>query len=122
VTTARHILTELAKTRLSAELLQPGELVSGMLLQVAHEPALAACLSELIDSCQGNELYLRRPERYGLNNGRTHSFAEVGELARLRHETALGFVTSDGKLVLAPASTDHAQFGKDSRIVVLSET
>lgn len=34
--TANHILTQLAKTRLSAELLQPGELVSGMLLQVCR--------------------------------------------------------------------------------------
>lgn len=32
--TAEHILAELAKTRCTAELLQPGELVSGMLLQV----------------------------------------------------------------------------------------
>lgn len=34
-----------------------------MLLQVAHEPALAPALSELIDSAVGAELYLRRPER-----------------------------------------------------------
>jgi len=47
--------------------------------QVAHEPALAPALSELIDSCKGTELYLRRPERYGLNGG-AHSFAEVGGL------------------------------------------
>lgn len=34
VQTASHILTELARARVTAELLQPGELVSGMLLQV----------------------------------------------------------------------------------------
>ncbi len=34
--TAEHILAELAKTRCTAELLQPGELVSGMLLQVGQ--------------------------------------------------------------------------------------
>ncbi len=52
--------------------------------QVAHEPLLAATLSELIDSAKGNELHLRRPERYGLNGG-IHTFAEVSaqELASM---------------------------------------
>jgi len=44
VLTASHILTELAKTRMSAELLQPGELVSGMLLQVGRQGWVAGCL------------------------------------------------------------------------------
>lgn len=121
VQTASHILTELARTRVTAELLQPGELVSGMLLQVAHEPALAAALSELIDSCKGAELYLRRPERYGLGSSTAHSWAEVSELARLREETALGYIGPDGRLVLVPDSTAAMHYGRDARIVVLSE-
>lgn len=163
--TASHILTELARTRLSAELLQPSSLVSGMLLQVAHEPSLAATLSELIDSCIGSELvrgsgrrmssqpadglplraspwllpppllmpttpspaslhpqYLRRPTRYGLDG--THSFAEVCELARLRGETCIGFLTggADGRLVLVPEATSTADYNEDARIIVLSES
>lgn len=90
-------------------------------LQVAHEPALAAALSELIDSCQGNELYLRRPERYGLGSSAAHSWAEVSELARLRQETALGYIAPDGRLVLVPDSTVTMHYGRDARIVVLSE-
>lgn len=86
---------------------------------MAHEPALAAALSELIDSHVGNELYLRRPERYGLNGG-AHSFAEVGELARLRSETCIGYITADGRLVLVPDSVSATHFSKDSRLVVLS--
>lgn len=113
-------MTELSRRRLSAELLQPGELVSGMLLQVAHEPKLAAALSELIDSAKGNEVYLRRPERYGLNGG-SHAFAEVGELARLRGETAIGYINAEGRLHLVPNSCSEAHYGKDARVVVLSE-
>jgi hypothetical protein len=119
--TAEHILAELAKTRCTAELLQPGELVSGMLLQVAHEPLLAATLSELIDSAKGNELNLRRPERYGLNGG-PHTFAEVGELARLRGETCIGFIAADGEVHLVPNSASVSEFPKAARLVVLSES
>ena len=228
--TAEHILAELAKTRCTAELLQPGELVSGMLLQVgrlvpggwvkgclvllrvcasqlahaclrcrcscaatccwlrmqvfcmpawlrirfkslpsphrcqvAHEPLLAATLSELIDSAKGNELHLRRPERYGLNGG-THTFAEVcgagwmgrrgegrrraadlcsavctcclvcpalplthpalqvGELARLRGETCIGFISAGGEMHLVPDSCFSTNFPKGARLVVLSES
>lgn len=90
-------------------------------LQVAHEPALAAALSELIDSCKGAELYLRRPERYGLGSSTAHSWAEVSELARLREETALGYIGPDGRLVLVPDSTAAMHYGRDARIVVLSE-
>ncbi|KAI3438204.1 hypothetical protein D9Q98_000641 [Chlorella vulgaris] len=120
VATANHILKALAKTRLTAELLQPGELVSGMLLQVAHEPALAPALSELIDSCVcDNELYLRRPERYGLSGPGT-SFAAVEELARFRGESALGYITGE-QLFLAPPSDSAPHFSsKDSRIIVLA--
>lgn len=36
--TARYILKELGRDRMTAELLQPNELVSGMLLQVRRAP------------------------------------------------------------------------------------
>lgn len=82
---------------------------------------LADALSEVIDSAVGNELYLRRPERYGVNGG-SHSFAEVGELARLRHETCIGFITGEGRLVLVPDSESTTHFSKEARLVVLSES
>lgn len=58
--------------------------------QVANEPGLAPALSELVDSTEGQEIYLRRPERYSLTSQRSVSFADVVERARLRRETALG--------------------------------
>ena len=45
--------------------------------QVAAEPDLAPLLSELVDSADGQEIYLRRPERYGLANDIPTTFAEV---------------------------------------------
>lgn len=96
--------------------------VLSRLPQVAHEPKLAAALSELIDSAKGNEVYLRRPERYGLEGGGWHSFAEVGELARLRQETAIGYIAGDGQLHLVPDSAAQLHFDKDSRVVVLSDS
>lgn len=46
--------------------------------QVANEPGLAPALSELVDNTQGNEVYLRRPERYSLDSQSSTAFAEVG--------------------------------------------
>lgn len=58
--------------------------------QVANEPGLAPALSELIDNSTGQEIYLRRPERYSLHPEQPTTFANVVELAKLRGETALG--------------------------------
>ena len=45
--------------------------------QVAAEPDLAPLLSELVDNSDGQEIYLRRPERYGLSSSTPTSFAHV---------------------------------------------
>ena len=45
--------------------------------QVATEPALAPLLSELVDSSDGQEIYLRRPERFGLVSEKPVSFSQV---------------------------------------------
>ncbi len=66
--------------------------------QVAHEPGLAPALSELVDNSIGQEIYLRRPGRYSLDDSRAFSFAEVAELARLRGETALGYALGSASL------------------------
>lgn len=46
--------------------------------QVAAEPDLAPLLSELVDNSDGQEIYLRRPERYGLDSNKPTSFSHVG--------------------------------------------
>ena len=48
--------------------------------QVAAEPDLAALLSELVDNSDGQEIYLRRPERYGLASSTPTDFAHVSPL------------------------------------------
>ena len=48
-----------------------------MWCQVAAEPDLAPLLSELVDNSQGQEIYLRRPERYGLDSNKPTTFAQV---------------------------------------------
>jgi len=45
----------------------------------------------------------------------------VCELARLRGETALGFTSADGKLVLVPDTSSSPHFTRDARIVVMAE-
>ncbi len=48
-----------------------------VVLQVAAEPDLAPLLSELVDNSDGQEIYLRRPERYGLASSTPTTFAHV---------------------------------------------
>ena len=49
--------------------------------QVAAEPDLAPLLSELVDNSDGQEIYLRRPERYGLASENPTNFAHVNPLS-----------------------------------------
>ena len=46
---------------------------------------------------------------------------QVGELARLRGETCIGYISQDGDVHLVPASAASLQFPKSARLVVLSE-
>lgn len=126
VHTAHHILSELGKGKITAELLQPDEMVAGMVLQVANEPGLAATLSELTLDAVGSEIYLRRPEPYGLDGSRPFTFREVSELARLRGETALGWMSrgagNDSEVVLCPVASQELPYSRNNcRIIVLAE-
>eukprot|EP00891_Asterochloris_glomerata_P002795 jgi/Astpho2/2795/fgenesh1_pg.00050_%23_80_t len=90
-------------------------------VQVATEPDLAPLLSELVDSSDGQEIYLRRPERFGLVSEKPVSFSQVEEMARLDGETAIGYIESkEGTLHLAPRSTDQHLFDEHSRVVVIA--
>ncbi|KAG2421976.1 hypothetical protein HYH02_015562, partial [Chlamydomonas schloesseri] len=50
---------------LSIEVVEPGTLVSGILAQVGADPRLVSGLEDLLDE-QGCEVYIKRPDRYGL--------------------------------------------------------
>ena len=47
---------------------------------------------------------------------------QVGELARLRGETCIGFISAGGEMHLVPDSCFSTNFPKGSRLVVLSES
>lgn len=50
---ANYLLDRLGKGQVTAELLQPDELISGMMAQVAAEPDMAQLLSGFIYSSEG---------------------------------------------------------------------
>ena len=50
---ANHVLERLGAGQVTAELLQPDELVSGMMAQIAAEPSMAHLLTDFIYSPEG---------------------------------------------------------------------
>lgn len=63
----------------------------------------------------------RDPIDYDLNDLRPTTFAVVSEFARRRRETAIGYVTRQGVIVLAPTAADTHLFRNTDHIVVLSK-
>jgi hypothetical protein len=60
--------------------------------QSASEPAYGDIIAALLFSAEGQEIYLQPPGAFNLPLNEPVSFAEVQELARLRGQTALGFI------------------------------
>ena len=58
VQVANHVLERLGQGQVTAELLQPDELVSGMMAQIAAEPNMASLLTDFIYSAEGGLLPL----------------------------------------------------------------
>ncbi len=58
VQVANYLVDRLGKKCVTAELLQPDELISGMISQVAAEPEMALLLNHFIYSTSGASLYL----------------------------------------------------------------
>ena len=160
VKVANYLIERLSKATVTAELLHPDELVSGMISQIAASPELAGLLSGFIYShqgaplfqpwgpepaallwdvaerllsvfiwphlplpvrarsrqvagdraglagaaklqscakgslwCAGQEIYLRWPSRYHLQEAEPTSFGQIEELCRMKRETAIGYIT-----------------------------
>lgn len=113
--------------RLTAELLAPDEIFSGMLVQVATDPrlqdviaAFATHVKDAADDLDGVRVALRQPGSYGIRTWGGTAFRTVAELARKRHETAIGFLMRDGELLLAPAADSERELCGGDRIIVLS--
>ncbi|KAK9797001.1 hypothetical protein WJX73_002827 [Symbiochloris irregularis] len=120
VRVANYLVRDLAENTMTAELLQPDELVSGLIAQVAIEPDLALVLPLLIDSWEGTQARLREPSELGVTDMHPTSFAEVAERAAMFGEVAIGFVTRAGSLVMAPASGLEHIYRNTDRIVVFA--
>ncbi|KAK9861239.1 hypothetical protein WJX84_011733 [Apatococcus fuscideae] len=121
VTVANHLLERLGEGQVTAELLQPDELVSGMMAQIAAEPNMASLLTDFIYSPEGRDLGLRPPTDYYIKLDEPCSFELISELCRLRGETALGYIaTDDGNVQLNPLAKASRVFDKDDRIIVLA--
>ena len=61
VQVANYLVDRLGKKCVTAELLQPDELISGMISQVAAEPEMALLLNHFIYSTSGASSYLSPP-------------------------------------------------------------
>ncbi|EIE27753.1 hypothetical protein COCSUDRAFT_55736 [Coccomyxa subellipsoidea C-169] len=120
VEVANFLIDKMGRNALTAELLQPDELVAGIIAQVAAEPEMAALLSGFIYSSEGQEIYLRRPIHYALPDEEPVTFAQLSELLRKEAELAIGFITKDGHMKLAPRAAEQHKFDPDDRLVVIS--
>lgn len=69
----------------------------------------------------GHELYLRSIAYCGIPEGHTCTFAEVVEQSRLLKESALGYITPEEQLVLAPPADHVHTFTRRHKIVVIAE-
>ncbi|KAK9815434.1 hypothetical protein WJX72_003650 [[Myrmecia] bisecta] len=121
VEVANFLIGKLSKNTVTAELLQPDELVSGMISQVAAEPDMGALLAGFLYNVEGQEIHLRRPSRYLLPKEQPTSFAQITELARQRKETAIGYITKAGAMTLAPSCGDMHVYTPADRVVVIAE-
>lgn len=70
----------------------------------------------------GSEIYLRRPGRYQLPEDSEVAFAQVGELCRLRREIAIGYISEEGQVRMAPPSTIVHTYTPNDRIIVIAES
>ncbi|KAA6419289.1 MAG: hypothetical protein FRX49_10813 [Trebouxia sp. A1-2] len=118
---ANYLVDRLGKKCVTAELLQPDELISGMISQVAAEPEMALLLNHFIYSTSGSEIYLRRPSRYHTLTDKPETFAQIGELARTKKETAIGYITHTGVMRLAPKPKEAHTYASDDRIIVIAD-
>mmetsp|Transcript_19941 Transcript_19941/g.60258 ORF Transcript_19941/g.60258 Transcript_19941/m.60258 type:complete len:961 (+) Transcript_19941:333-3215(+) len=118
---ANYLIGKLTKGAISAELLQPAELVSGAICQVAADPELAHLLANFLYSNEGQGISLQRPSAYGINGNMPVAFLDVQERARSRGETAIGYLEEAGPLHLAPHAMLRRAFNGGDRIIIVGQ-
>jgi len=106
---------------ISVDALIPDHLVGGMLAQVAAQPSLNRVLTQILMTSEDSEIYLRDTRHYPVDRDSSATFGELEEAARIRGETAIGFVSGDtGNLIIAGPRSQPVNLISD-RLVVLSQ-
>ncbi|KAG2454852.1 hypothetical protein HYH02_000684 [Chlamydomonas schloesseri] len=107
---------------MTIEIVEPGALISGMLAQVGADPRLVSGLEDLLDE-QGCEVYIKRPDRYGLKPLQRFTWSQVCEVVRCAPggDVALGYMHR-GHLHLAPPADTQLVLVAGDKLVVLSES
>lgn len=122
---------------LITHLLNPDELLSGILAQVASEPELNLVYNGLLSSSSGCELRLRPAAHYDLGSSSSTEVADeaakiypdldktwdaVAERVRDAGDTAIGILSVNGKLAMAPDADQPAKLLETDQLVVLAHT
>jgi hypothetical protein len=81
-------------------------------------------LQEMFDASGGQAIFLRSSRFFRINpdvSGETVKFSRIMECARARGETAIGIMTREGDLRLAPSADFQYTFRCGDRVVVIAD-
>ncbi|GBF96827.1 hypothetical protein Rsub_09683 [Raphidocelis subcapitata] len=108
-------------------LLNPDQLMAGLVTHASMEPRLNRVFAELLTSDSGHEIYLRPASGFGLPPaGRAPApvtWAQIQEAVRARGQTAIGVAPAGGgplALRLAPAADDTFDLAAADELVVIA--
>ncbi|GAX83351.1 hypothetical protein CEUSTIGMA_g10776.t1 [Chlamydomonas eustigma] len=103
------------------EVFTADDISAALLVQVAAQPDVTAVIRRMLSTRDEVELFLRNPAALNIAAGDTVAFAEVIEAARRLKQTALGFVTAHGCIVMVPDASSCHKFEEGDQIVVLAQ-
>lgn len=81
------------------------------------------CLQELFDEQGGHAIFLRSSRFFRIDPDKAEpaKFSRIVECARARGETAIGIMTREGDLRLAPSAEFLYTFRNGDRVVVIAD-
>eukprot|EP00798_Chlamydomonas_sp_ICE-L_P025759 gene25758-11423_t len=109
-----------AKIISNMDLVNREDILSGVLVQSAAEPAFGRIINELIGAW-GHELFLREPSLFSISCGDPIIFADVFEACRAYNETAIAIVYASGHVQMAPRSNQPMNLQKGDMIAVIGD-
>ncbi|GBF95117.1 ion channel POLLUX [Raphidocelis subcapitata] len=113
---------------LQLHMLNPDQLMAGIVTQAAIEPRLNRVIAELFTNDRGHEIYLKRASCFGLPPAGAKpselSWSQVQEAVRARGQTAVGLAPIAGgpdAIVLAPAADERFVLEEGDEIIVVAK-